>query len=263
MSNKINSNQNKIAVITGGAGYIGKETILRLAQRAVNIVLIDKETSNISEFIKKIENDFSITVNILDYDLSVKDTFKKVFDYVAKSYNHLDYLVNVAAFYDDIPGFNSAFNEESYEAWLSVLKVNVMAPFFLAQALAPLLLKSSHPAIVNVSSIYSIVGPDHRLYDGTSMTNPCSYSVSKAGLNQLGKWLGTVLAPHVRVNTVSPGGIERGQPKSFIDAYNSKTPLKRMCHNSEVADAIIFLLSSEASYITGHNLVVDGGWTIW
>lgn len=253
----------KIALVTGGAGHIGRETVLKLAQRGVNIVIVDKNINGADEFIDKLIKNFSVRVTILDYDLSQKDTFKRVFEYINTHFNRLDYLVNIAAFYDDVPGFDCSFQDEGYDAWLAVLKVNVMAPFFLTQAIAPLFKKAKDPAIVNVSSIYSIVGPDHRLYEGTSMTNPCSYSVSKAALNQLGKWLGTVLAPHVRVNTVSPGGIERGQPQSFIEAYNNRTPLKRMCRNAEVANAISYLLSSEASYITGHNLVVDGGWTVW
>ena len=95
------------------------------------------------------------------------------------------------------------------------------------------------------------------------MTNPAVYGVSKGGLQQITKWLSTVLAPKVRVNTVTPGGLYRGQLKSFVDKYESRTPLKRMANEKDVANAIVFLLSKESNYITGHNLVVDGGWTAW
>ena len=114
-----------------------------------------------------------------------------------------------------------------------------------------------------MSSIYGLVGPDHSLYEGTEMTNPAAYGASKGGLQSITTWLSTVLAPDVRVNTVTPGGVERGQNPTFLARYESKTPLGRMATEADVADAIVYLLSPESKYITGHNLVVDGGWTAW
>lgn len=252
-----------IALITGGAGFIGSETAKLLAQNGAQLILLDKEQEKASELARKLIDEYRTCVVTMSYDLLDKATFIKVRDDIQKRFGKLDYLVNIAAFYDDVPGFGCDFELEGYDAWLKVYQVNAMAPFFLAQSLYPLLLESTAPSIVSVSSIYGLVGPDHSIYEGTDMTNPCSYSVSKAGLNQVTKWLSTVLAPRIRVNTVSPGGIERGQPKSFLDAYHKRTPLKRMCQTNEVADAIYFLLSEQSSYITGQNLMVDGGWTVW
>ena len=95
------------------------------------------------------------------------------------------------------------------------------------------------------------------------MTNPAAYAASKGGLIQLSRWLSTYLAPEVRVNTVTPGGVERGQSEPFKSRYENKTPLKRMATEEDVANAVEFLVDPKSSYITGHNLIVDGGWTAW
>lgn len=257
--------QNKVALITGGLGNIGRELISVLSEKNINIFIIDKDINETSakQFIDNIKNKNNISIDMLDVNLLNEESFGKIFSEFSKKYSKLDYLVNLAAFYDDCPGWGVDFEEEGYEAWLKVLKVNLMAPFFLVQKLKSLLLESKEASIVNVSSMYGVTAPDHRLYDGTDMTNPCAYSASKAGMNQVTQWLSTVLAPNIRVNTVSPGGIERGQPDKFIKKYNSKTPLGRMCTNKEVADAITFFLLGKSSYITGQNLIVDGGWTAW
>jgi NAD(P)-dependent dehydrogenase (short-subunit alcohol dehydrogenase family) len=155
------------------------------------------------------------------------------------------------------------FAEEGYDAWLKVMRVNLLAPFFLVQALHPLLKQSDDASVVNIGSIMACVGPDHSLYEGTDMTNPAAYSASKGGLLQTTRWLATVLAPEIRVNMVSPGGIERGQNPLFMERYHKRTPLGRMGKEADVAGMVAFLLSPEAAYITGQHILVDGGWTAW
>ena len=117
--------------------------------------------------------------------------------------------------------------------------------------------------IVLMSSIYGHVAPDMRLYEGTTLQNPAAYGASKAGLGQLGRYLAAVCAPHVRVNTVTPGGVWRNQPKSFVERYERRVPLGRMAREDDLTGAVAFLASDLSSYVTGHDLVVDGGWTAW
>ena len=122
---------------------------------------------------------------------------------------------------------------------------------------------NNYGKIVNVSSIYGMCGPDYSLYEGTKMGNPAAYAASKGGLIQLSRWMATTLAPDIRVNTISPGGVFRNQPKEFIKRYETKTPLGRMATEEDLKGAIIFLASNLSSYVTGHNLIVDGGWSSW
>ena len=255
--------EGSVAIITGGAGHIGRAIANKMARRGVNLIIIDKNAGSAEEFAERLAAEFSIKALSIAVDISGEEIFARVAAETKDTFNRLDFLINNAAFYDDMPGWGVDFMEEGYDAWLSVMRVNLLAPFFLAQHLAPLLKKSSFGAIVNISSIYGVVGPDHGIYEGTQMTNPAAYAASKGGLIQLSRWLSTYLAPEVRVNTVTPGGVERGQSEPFKTRYENKTPLKRMATEEDVANAVEFLVDPKSSYITGHNLIVDGGWTAW
>ena len=255
--------KNTVALITGGAGHIGSATAVKLALNKTSIVIIDKNVEASLTLIAKLKSEYQVEASYLNYDLEDKNSFEYIKEDIASTYGKLDFIVNNAAFYDDAPGWGVPFEQESYEAWERVVKVNLLAPFFLVQSLTSLLHKSDFASIVNISSIYGMSGPNHALYEGTDMTNPAAYAASKGGLTQLSKWLSTVLAPNIRVNTVTPGGIKRGQNERFIKRYEKLTPLNRMASDEDIAGAVAFLLSQDAGYITGQNIVVDGGWTVW
>ena len=199
----------------------------------------------------------------ISVDLSSKESFSIIKRSINKWGNGLDYIVNNAAFYDLVDGYRENFKNESYDIWEKVFRVNLMAPFFLVQSLEPILQKSQCPSIVNISSMMGVIAPTLSLYKKINMKNPnpASYAVTKAGMIQLSKWLSIFLGPKIRVNSVSPGGILRDQDKDFVKRYNEIVPLGRMGNENEIAEAVSFLLSTKASYITGHNLMVDGGWT--
>lgn len=253
----------KCVFITGAAGHIGQITAFNLAQKGCRVIVADKNKEVSLEVVKKLDS-INGELNLFhECDLLQNDCFNKAHEFVKAQVGSLDFLVNCAAFYDDTPGWGVPFEEETIEAWEKVLRVNTIAPFFLAQKLAPLLRLKKGSAIINISSVYGVVAPDFSLYDGTAMTNPAAYGVSKGGLQQVTKWLSSALAPDIRVNTVTPGGVERGQLKVFKDRYEKRTPLQRMATENDVAKAVGFLLSDDSSYITGQNLMVDGGWTVW
>jgi len=255
--------KDSVLLVTGGAGHIGSALARQMAGHGCNIAILDKDRSGAEKRAGALEAEFGVRTLVLDHDLSRKEEFDSVVADVEAAFGRIDFLVNNAAFYDDMPGWGVPFEEEGYDAWVEVMKVNLLAPFFLVQRLTPMLKASPHGSVVNVSSIYGMVGPDHGLYEGTVMTNPAAYAASKGGMNQITRWLATVLAPDVRVNTVTPGGVARGQNEAFVARYNKKTPLQRMATEDDIASAIAYLLSPASSYVTGQNLVVDGGWTVW
>jgi NAD(P)-dependent dehydrogenase (short-subunit alcohol dehydrogenase family) len=125
------------------------------------------------------------------------------------------------------------------------------------------LAKHERGSIINIGSIYGSVGPNNALYTGTKMGNPAAYNATKGGLVQLTRYLATAMAPRVRVNCMSPGGVARGQPSAFIERYVALTPLGRMATEEDFKGAIAFLASRASGYMTGQNILVDGGFTAW
>ena len=157
---------------------------------------------------------------------------------------------------------NMKKNNFSSEEWHKCLSINLTSVYQISIGLENSLLKSSDPSIVNISSIYGVIGPDKEIYKGTSFFNPASYSASKGGLNSLTRWLAGSLNKKIRVNSISLGGVLRKQSKIFINRYSKKTIMRRMAKNQDLVGPVLFFISKESSYITGQNLLVDGGYSI-
>lgn len=246
----------RVALVTGGAGHIGAAVCEALEERGARIVVADREAA------------LSAVPSARDrigVDLADEQAARGLADGVRDRAGRLDILVHAAAFVasGSMAGWAVPFDEQSVTAWDVALRVNLTSAFILAQACRPMLARSGHGAIVLISSIYGHVGPDMRLYEGTPMHNPAAYGASKAALAQLGRHLATLLAPEIRVNTVTAGGVWRGQPEAFVKRYEDRTPLRRMAREEDFKGAVTFLASDLAAYVTGHDLVVDGGWTAW
>ena len=251
------------ALITGGAGSLGRVIGRTLADLGSDLLLLDRESSPLLEVASELRSMDAI-VDTSFCDLESEEEREELIRHILRS-GQLDILINNAAFVgsSDLNGWAVPFSEQSISTWRRALEVNLTAPFHLAKGLAPLLKKSGHGCIINITSIYGEYAPDWGLYDGTSMGNPAAYSASKGGLLQLTRWLATTLAPHIRVNAISPGGIARGQPEQFISRYEKKTPLARMANEQDFQGAIAFMASDMSAYVTGQSLSVDGGWGIW
>ncbi len=254
----------KTALITGSIGGIGQEIAFTIAELGGNLILVDRPNSNYDQLKQNILNEWDVDIKCIDCDLECENSRKELIKTVIKCNKNLDILINNAAFVGEsnLKGWVENFEDQSLETWRRAIEVNLTAPFHLSQAFTPLLKKGGNGSIINIASIYGIKAPDYSLYEGTNMGNPAGYSASKGGLIQLTRWLATTIAPEIRVNTISPGGVWRDQPKKFVERYESRVPLARMATEEDFKGVIAYLSSNLSAYVTGQNIVVDGGWSV-
>ena len=254
----------RVALITGGAGHIGAALAQALAELGATLVVLDSSSAAV-EVADRLRSEFKVEAVALEKDLADEQSIRSVPGFIGQRFGRLDILVNCAALVgtSSLKGWLGPFAEQSSEAWRLALEINLTAPFVLTQACAELLSESGNGSVININSIYGIVGPDFSLYEDTSLGNPAAYAASKGGLMQLTRWLATTLAPRVRVNSLTSGGVWRNQPQAFTDRYIERTPLKRMATEEDLKGAVAYLASDLSAYVTGQNLVIDGGWTVW
>jgi len=255
----------RIALITGGAGCIGTAMAEALAELGATIVILDVDIEKIEILTERMVQEYDVKAYGLCIDLEDSDAVKAVPNRLEQFGGKLDILINNAAFAgtSKLEGWVVPFEKQSVETWRRALEVNLTAGFELTQACVGLLRESSHASVINVASIYGVLGPDMSLYDETEMGNPAAYAASKGGLIQLTRWLATTLAPDIRVNAISPGGLERGQPDVFQKRYVERTPMRRMGVEEDFKGVTTFLATDLSAYMTGQNLLVDGGWSAW
>jgi NAD(P)-dependent dehydrogenase (short-subunit alcohol dehydrogenase family) len=255
----------RVALITGGAGHIGSAMGEALAELGAKIVILDTSQKDCDFEADRINQLFNVETLPMVIDLSDEDAIRNAPDVILNRFGKLDILVNCAALVNtsNMKGWTTVFKEQRADVWRLALEVNLTAPFILTQIFADALAESGKGSVINVASIYGMVGPDMRLYEGTNLGNAAAYGASKGGLLQLTRWLATVMAPRVRVNAITPGGLWRNQPESFVDRYVERTPLKRMGNEEDFKGVAAYLASDLSAYVTGQNIVVDGGWTIW
>ncbi len=248
--------------VSGAAGFLGRAIVQGVLTQGGDICMFDLDEKRLHDF----KNDLVLSgfssdrISFYTIDLSslkVGDCF----DMFAES--RCNCLVNNAAFVgtSELEGWCVPFEGQCLDTWRKALEVNLTSNFTLSKDFVSSL-SGAKGAIVNIDSIYAHLGPDWNLYEGTEMGNPAAYGVSKAGLVQLTRYLASTLGPTIRVNTVAPGGIERGQDLKFQQRYRQKTPLRRMATEEDVVGTVLFLLSSLADYITGQSIKVDGGYII-
>lgn len=255
----------RVALITGGAGHIGQICCETLAEQGANVVPLDICASACHQMAESVRSKYNVQTLPLVVDVSSEAELRRVPDMITSRFGRLDILVNCAALVgtSELKGWSTVFSEQSSTTWRLALETNLTAVFVLVQQCADALAISGHGSILNFSSIYGVVGPDPAIYEDTNLGNPAAYAASKGALVQLTRWLATMLAPRVRVNSLSPGGLVREQALTFQERYAERTPLRRMGTEQDLKGAVAYLASDLSSYVTGHNLVVDGGWTAW
>jgi NAD(P)-dependent dehydrogenase (short-subunit alcohol dehydrogenase family) len=252
------------SLVTGATGNLGKVFADSLAQIGSNLILLDRPGSNIDDLADALSQKYDVEVVGLICDQEDQISRVEVVRKLKRDYKSLNIIINNAAFTgsSNLTGWNEDFENQSIETWRRAIEVNLTSVFELSQGLFPLLKNSVGANIINIGSIYGTHAPSWAMYKDTEMNNPAAYGASKAGLIHLTRWLSSTLAPDVRVNSISPGGIFRNQPDSFVKSYESRTPLKRMATEDDIRGALVFLASDLSRYVTGQNLIVDGGWTV-
>lgn len=259
----------KTAIVTGAIGLLGKEHCKSLNEAGANVVVADLDEIECKKFARTLHADsigFSLDVTNPESIVSFRD---KVLD----KFGHIDILVNNAAVNDMFENPKAASEQSKFEnypleLWQKSIDVNLTGVFLCSQILGTVMAEQKSGSIINIASTYGITAPDQSLYkksDGSqSFYKPPAYSATKGAVIMFTKYLAAYWGhTGVRVNTLSPGGVENSQDEFFISNYSQKTPLGRMAQPNDYRGALIFLASDSSSYMTGANLVVDGGWTCW
>lgn len=257
--------KNKVSLVIGGGGHIGRVICETLAELGSNVAVHDISKEKTERVRKKIERKYKREAIALEADLINESETRSIVPQVIKNFRRLDILVHCAAFVGTTryPGWAEPFEKQSVDAFEACLKVNLTSAFILCQEAQKHLERSKNGSIILISSIYGVVAPDFALYEGTKMANPAGYGASKGGLIQLTRYLATLFAPKIRVNAISLGGVFRNQDPKFIEKYEKKTPLGRMAKEEDIKGTIAYLASDMSKYLTGQNIVLDGGFTIW
>jgi len=248
----------KIVLVTGATGQLGYQFCQSFAREGAIVWVSDLEMNKCDDIISKIDNSdkcFSI-----ELDVSNPMSVKKAFAEIEKLTGSPDIIINNAGIAVFTP-----FEERNFDEFMNVMKVNTGGTFLCIQEGSMLMRKNNiKGSIINIGSIHGIVSGDPRIYTDCNRKTAECYGASKAAIIHMSKYFAIHLAEYgIRVNCISPGGVYNKQGEDFVDNYNYRTPMGRMAHDFEIADAAIFLASDKASYITGQNLAVDGGWTSW
>ena len=263
MSKDFFSLKDKVVIITGGAGLIGKAYVEACAAYGAKVVLvdIDSRTSRkvVDDVIKKTGN-----ANVLYHNCSIADEgdVKKLVGFVVKKFKRIDALVNNA--YPKNKNYGEKFENVTYEDFCENLNLHLGGYYLMTHEISKIMIKQKSGVIVNVGSHYGTAAPRFEIYEGTKMTMPIEYSAIKGGIINLTRYLASYLGKYnIRVNSLSPGGVYNNQPKSFVKKYEARVLLgKRMANIDDLKPVLVFLLSDASKYMTGQNIVVDGGWTI-
>jgi len=257
MKKNLFSLRGKVVIITGGAGMLGLEYARNLSGAGAKVVLFDVRSNARA---KKFDH--------VVVDITKKKEVIKAVKLVIKKYSRIDVLINNAAM-NPVPGIEesawqfSPYERYPLELWEREIAVGLTGMLLCSQAVIPIMKKQKSGSIINVSSIYGLVAPDNRIYERGKFKS-IGYATVKGAVPNFTRALASYLrVTGIRVNTLTPGGVFAGQTPAFVKKYSERTLLGRMANQDEYNGAILFLASDASSYMTGANLVVDGGWTSW
>ena len=244
----MNRLENKVIIVTGGSGLIGQSIVKQIGKEGGIAINAD------------INHRTMLPEDLVYCDVTDVNSVQESIRIVLDNYGRIDGLVNNA--YPRTEDWGKHFEEIDALSWKANVDMQLNSVFICCQEVLKVMKAQGIGTIVNIASIYGSVGPDFSVYEGTNMTMPAAYSAIKGGVINFTRYLASYYGQHnVRVNCISPGGIYDNQSSIFVNNYESKVPLRRMGLPEDLSPAIVFLMSQESSYITGQNLIIDGGWT--
>ncbi len=256
----------KVAVITGAAGLLGEQHAIALSDFGATVVLTDLNLDVIQERTHAITARTGLPAMAVRCDVTQIADWEALLHQVRSQFGRVDVLINNAAFTNQSrsANFSAPFTEFPLEDWDQILKVNLTGSFLGCQIIGKQMLEQGQGSIINLASLYGVVSPNHKMYPGTGINQPVAYSVSKAGVLALTRYLAGLWGEKgIRVNSITPGGVFNNHNELFVERFSNLNPMGRMERKEELRGAIVYLASDASTYCNGHNLIVDGGWTIW
>lgn len=271
LERKLFSLTGRNAIVTGGMGILGKQFCSALAAFGANVAVVDLNEDAVKSFADELTKQYGTKSIGIACDVAQPLSVKKMVGKVVEKFGSINILHNNAASKaDNLDAFFAPFEGYSLDEWRKIMSVNIDGMFLVAQAVGAQMVKQgSGGSIIQTASIYGIMAPDPRIYEGSfymgrQINTPAVYSASKSAVVGLTKYLAAYWADKkIRVNTLTPGGVESGQNNTFKEKYSNRIPLNRMAKPEEMVGAVIYLASDASSYVTGQNIIVDGGLSIW
>jgi len=259
--------RSKNIVLTGSAGFLGTQFSHILSNAGANVILIDIENKKNKKLEKELREKYHTTPQALSVDISNPLDVKNSVKNILKNYGEIDALVNNAQFLPRTHHMrDTSFENYPFGLWDKAISKNLNGIFLCCKEIGSVMIKQSKGVIVNISSIYGIQGPDQRIYGNSRLNSPAFYSVTKGGIVNLTRYLAALWGrKNIRVNTLTLGGVynKKVHSKSFKKSYSEKTMIGRMGNIEDYDGALLFLISDASSYMTGSNLIIDGGWSAW
>lgn len=252
----------KVIVISGACGLVGKAFCEAVAQFGGHVVVADIEQANPEKLALELSERNKVSCFGFVLNVSERKSIEALKEKVLAKFGRIDGLVT--AHQNKSHLIFEPFESVSEENWDTVVEVNLKGTFLLCQVIGSFMAEKGSGSIVNIPSTYSVVAPNQNLYKGTNLGCPAAYSASKGGIAALSQYLASYWAAKgVRVNMITPHGVWNNHQEQFENNFAGFSPMQRMSYNHEVASSLIYLLSEASSYVTGSNMLVEGGWTTW
>jgi len=261
----------KVAVVTGATGILGAEFCKALSALGATVICLDLQLDALENLVQELKQDNAqVSAACWVCDVANPDMVQKVVGQIIQKFSKIDILLNNAATKtDNLQDFFMPFEKCSLDVWRKIMAVNLDGMFLMAQAVGKQMVAQKSGVIVQTASIYSLLGPDQRIYEGSDylggeINTPAVYTASKAGVIGLTKHLATLWGEYgIRVNALCPGGVSSGQNGIFNQKYSERIPLGRMAETIDIVGPMLFLASDAARYVTGQVLFADGGLSAW